>query len=410
VTDRTGFEETRAENDREDGMLVEHIKEPTSRNYISMDNLQGFYPELVQEIQRRYIVIINTPPVPVSISDDTGTSPRHDLVAKPPSYSFTEIRKKLGLLGTHRHKREDDKIWKEARRQLRKEIASSGIRCISKSEEPGRLHAETLAVARKMLHLQKDIWKEAGCDTERLEEMAYWLVIREASITGPAAGFGHDANGPGNPLWKSSNITRPLPSSRRGRGASDDTEEEGVLRARNRCHARSSSIIRASDVAHPEESSSNGAVHSYLRPRILKPKVLEGSENDSDGLVCSDFLPNDSNSDDPVRRSCRARTGKAKMSTRPTRIPTAKYKAEKEVRVAKKPKPAPFGKFFNPKPVSAGKIIGADLSKWRAVFELRKLELEIEEKCLEAEEKQLALSQQVQAYEETYGKSYGAAA
>jgi hypothetical protein len=48
----------------------------------------------------------------------------------PPSYTFIELRKKLG---TFRRKSEDDKTWMEFRRLVRREIVKACIRSIKKN-------------------------------------------------------------------------------------------------------------------------------------------------------------------------------------------------------------------------------------------------------------------------------------
>jgi hypothetical protein len=51
----------------------------------------------------------------------------------PLSYTFTELRKKLGIAGTFRRNSEDDNTWKEFRRLVRREIVKACIRCIKKN-------------------------------------------------------------------------------------------------------------------------------------------------------------------------------------------------------------------------------------------------------------------------------------
>jgi len=128
--------------------------------------------------------------------DDNSTlDPRLDLAISPPNYTFTDIRKELGLYKRSGvRKRELDKIWKVLRRKVRDEIASENLRDIRKTIEPDRLHSETLRIARKMLS-QQEPWNEVSASQKKLEKLAYALVCREYCIVGEkAAGFGCDKN------------------------------------------------------------------------------------------------------------------------------------------------------------------------------------------------------------------------
>jgi hypothetical protein len=342
--------------------VYEYQKKPTSTAFKEMDRLQGFFPELVTEIRRRHLAIRNNPPIPVHTESEFDVDARHDLVAKPPTYTFTEIRQKLGIAGTLRHKWEDDKLWKEFRRQVRKEIMKACIRSIKKSEQPGRWHDQTLSVAKKILRMRKTLWNATGFALRKQEEMAYWLVTRELSLTGEAAGFGEDEDGPGSPVRKVTKpIRRPVKGLPSGRLAREKAEE---IRSPRKRRNRSSSIIRARDVSDlPESDSDQPLTNSHLSEASKTP-------------------------------------------SRPKRATVAALKPNAS-KVTKKSSPiTSFGKVLSPKGLPFGKTVGVDLAKWRASFEIKALEHAAERATLEAAEKQHQLSEQARAFEEKYGQPY----
>jgi hypothetical protein len=347
-------------------------KKPTSTEFKDMTDFRGFFPELVTEIRRRQIALHNNPPIPVNIQSEFDVDPRHDLVAKPPSYTFTELRKKLGIAGTYRRKSEDDKTWKEFRRFVRREIVKACIRSIKKSEQPGRWHDQILSVARKIIRMRKPFWNASNFGPRKQEEMAYWLVTRETSLTTEqAAGLRDDEDGPGTPGRKVvKHVGRPVKGLPSSRFARNDTDDEGAIRAAKKRRTRassSSSIIRARDVPDLPDSDSDNPLTNGLRPAA--PPAL-------------------------------------KTPSRATRATFAALKPDSS-KVSKKPSPiTSVGKFFSPKGVPFGKTVGIDLAKWRASFELKTLEHEAERATLEAAEKQQKLSERAREFEEKYGQPY----
>ncbi|KAF8249792.1 hypothetical protein K440DRAFT_659802 [Wilcoxina mikolae CBS 423.85] len=173
---------------------LSRTREPLGNSFIPTNDLQGFLPELLDEINERYSAIMGN-----GTEDDTSTlDPRLDLATNPPTYTFTDIRKEIGLYERPGvSKRELDKTWKVFRREVRDEMASENLRDIRKSIEPDRLHSETLRITRKMLS-QQQCWKEANLGQRKLEKLAYALVCREYALIGEtAAGFGpRNKNGP----------------------------------------------------------------------------------------------------------------------------------------------------------------------------------------------------------------------
>ncbi|KAA8895368.1 hypothetical protein FN846DRAFT_969988 [Sphaerosporella brunnea] len=208
-------------------------QEPIGTVFIPAYKFQGYYPLLLQEMHRRHVALRNKPPTS-NITD--GYNPRHDLVFKKFNYTLTKLRKKLGLCGTSSQRSLQDRIWKNFRRDVRLVIAEHSFRSIKKSEEPGRLHSETLFLGRKIIFDHQELWEATGSSLKTIEEMAYWLVTYEASLTGRAAGFsseddeGEARTSTPRPVRRT---TRPgLPSNRRGRDEFDDEDTPGPSKKR----------------------------------------------------------------------------------------------------------------------------------------------------------------------------------
>jgi hypothetical protein len=250
-------------------------KKLTGQVFVSMDNLKRFL-NLRREIVDRYNCLhlppINnqapnkmahtpnqTPPSSnrrASMKDGSAENDRLDLLNKPhPDLNFTELRRRLGLSG-----HPANQAWKEFRRTLRKEITAAKLRDVKKTDEPERLHRETLQLARKMIVVQ-DRWSKIISYKVR-EGFAYWLISREYEIWGFQAkknGFGSDEE----------DIERPKPVIRDESDAKE-TPEHTISEEPSNNQITSGLKRRKSAPSLPAvvlsvTSDSEGDIHPYPR-------------------------------------------------------------------------------------------------------------------------------------------------
>ncbi|KAF8544848.1 hypothetical protein BDD12DRAFT_800826 [Trichophaea hybrida] len=343
---------------------LSRTREPLGNSFIPTNNLQGFFPGLLDEINERYSAIMGN-----KTEDDNSTLDlRLDLATNPPTYTFTDIRKEIGLYEQPGvSKRELDKTWKVFRREVRDEIASENLRDIRKSIEPDRLHSETLRIARKMLS-QQQCWKEANLGHRKLEKLAYALVCREYALIGEtAAGFGpRNKNG----------LENRSKRSRRTKARATTTQTGKLPPKRGRTSIRKETTYLSYDNSSEDSENSRYNQNDRKRPRKSRRCATTRStthsptteENEDADTEETDEHEGDTNSPNP--------------SPPIYVVPKLPSGASVKLSTSKK------GTAYN----------DISLAQRRDLVEIKRMELE-------AEEMWLAVSEKKESFEKKYGVS-----
>lgn len=287
-------------------------------------------------------------------NDNKNPDPRTDLSTENLNFSFLLLRKRLEF-----HGRRADKEWKEFRREIRKEVASAGLREISRQTEPKRWHAETLRISRKMIAEQKR-WDKVSGGIRKQEELAYWLVSRECSLVGEPSGFGKDEDEAGNQLNPDSICVI-------------ENRKKLPLRKRDRVPKSNHKDLIVSDI-QGDDSGDEGA-------RLPKPSSLKRPRRSASPEISH---PSAKKLKLPRKKTRSSKEGKRSLRVIKTTNETINDTHEDSPQDTIKPASSP-------------------LMRRREIHEIKRLELQ-------AEEIQLQLLEKIQAFKEKHGISHISAA